>query len=264
MSNLLDEVLAAHGGLNRWEEFSSVGATIVTGGTLWGMKGLIQDSTPRRMTVSLHEVHASVKPFGAPNQRTDFTPDRIAIETDDCNVVAERRNPRASFECHGRLTPWDPLQRAYFNGYALWTYLTTPFVLSLPAVVLEEIKPWIEADQVWRVLRATFPSNLPTHSEVQDFYFGGDYLLKRHDYTVEIADGLTAAQLVYDYIDVQGLRLPTKRRAYYRGMDGRTTDTLLVSIDLSDLRFSAAEDRSSLCDDASNSATCVQAHADVV
>jgi len=39
-------------------------------------------------------------------------------------------------------TPWDPLQRAYFNGYALWTYLTTPFLLAMNGVGVEEIEPW--------------------------------------------------------------------------------------------------------------------------
>ena len=31
-------------------------------------------------------------------------------------------------------TPWDPLHRAYFNGEALWTYLTTPFLLAMDGV----------------------------------------------------------------------------------------------------------------------------------
>jgi len=66
---------------------------------------------------------------------------QFAIETNDCTVVAERRDPRAWFEGHGRLTPWDPLQKAYFNVYALWTFLASPFLLSLPGVVPEEIKP---------------------------------------------------------------------------------------------------------------------------
>jgi hypothetical protein len=32
------------------------------------------------MTVWLHEERSSVTPYGAPDQRTMFTPDRIAIE----------------------------------------------------------------------------------------------------------------------------------------------------------------------------------------
>ncbi|HYB39162.1 MAG TPA: hypothetical protein VEF72_27860 [Mycobacterium sp.] len=71
-----------------------------------------------------------MQPFGAADQKTNFTPDRIAIEKLDRRVVAERKNPRESFAGHGLTTPWDPLQRAYFNGYALWTYLTTPFLMA--------------------------------------------------------------------------------------------------------------------------------------
>jgi hypothetical protein len=35
-------------------------------------------------------------------------------------------------------TPWDPLQRAYFHGEALWTYLTTPFLLAPDGVRVAE------------------------------------------------------------------------------------------------------------------------------
>src|SRR4029453_14904077 len=104
--------------------FTTVRATIVTGGAFWGMKDLVQDPDPREMTVWLHEERASVMPFGAPNQRTALTQERIAIETKNVRVVAERLPPRASFKGHEQTTPWDPLHRAYFNGYALWTYLT--------------------------------------------------------------------------------------------------------------------------------------------
>ncbi|MEW6645138.1 MAG: hypothetical protein AB1586_31880 [Pseudomonadota bacterium] len=238
MSDLLQQVLEAHGGLERWSRFNVVRATIVTGGALWGMKGLHQDSDPREMTVWLHEERASVMPFGAPNQRTAFTPDRIAIETTQGAVVAERADPRASFAGHEKTTPWDPLHRAYFNGYALWTYLTTPFHLALPDVVVEELRPWREDGETWRRLRAHFPSRIATHSAVQDFFFGDDFLLRRHDYSVDVAGGFAAAQRVYDYRNADGVRFPTRRRAFTRSADDRVVeDPLMVSIDLSNVHF---------------------------
>ena len=52
------------------------------------------------------------------------------------------RNPRDSFAGHhADDTPWDPLQRGYFNGYALWTYLTSPFLLALPGFSVRELDP---------------------------------------------------------------------------------------------------------------------------
>ena len=89
MNQLLANVLEAHGGLNRWNNYQKVEAAIVTGGGFFALKGMLQDSTPRRMSVWLHEERSSVLPFGAPDQRTMFTPDRIAIEKLDGTVVAE-------------------------------------------------------------------------------------------------------------------------------------------------------------------------------
>jgi hypothetical protein len=238
VSDLLDSVLEAHGGLERWRELSGVRATIVTGGELFETKGLPQDPSPRNMTVALHEEWASVAPFGAPDQRTDFTPGRIAVEKLDGTVVAERADPRASFAGHELSTPWDPLHRAYFNGYALWIYLTTPFLLALPDVSVSGIGPIEEDGELWSGLQADFPPRIATHSRLQEFYFGPDHLLRRHDYRVDIAGGFPAAQYVSRVVEADGIRLPTRRRAYLADTAGRPIrDRLMVSIDVSDIRF---------------------------
>jgi hypothetical protein len=134
MNELLARIVEAHGELHHWKRFNRVEATTVTGGAFWGMKNLTQDQNPRRMTVSLHEEHASVSPFGDPDWHTEFTPDRIAILRGDSSVVAERHDPRTSFAAHEMTTPWDPLHRAHFNGFVRWTYLTTPFLLTMAGV----------------------------------------------------------------------------------------------------------------------------------
>jgi hypothetical protein len=238
MSDLLADIINAHGGMGRWYGFTKVQASIVSGGGFFPFKGLIQDPNPRQMTVWLHEERSSLTPYGAPDQRTSFTPDRIAIEKLDGTVVAERYEPRDSFAGHQMHTPWDALQRAYFNGEALWTYFTTPFVLTLDGVRVEEREPWREGSEEWRVIRAHFPGSVETHSQIQEFFFGEDLLLRRHDYQVNIAGGFGATQLTSNYATVQGISLPTKRRAYTRGPDRRPIlDMLMVSIDISDVVF---------------------------
>jgi hypothetical protein len=87
-------------------------------------------------------------------------------------------------------------------------------------------------------LRVRFPDEIASHSKEQDFYFGDDFLLRRHDYQVDVAGGFPAAQYVYDHVDVAGLRYPTKRLAYVRGPNRKPIrDLLLVSIDLSNFRL---------------------------
>lgn len=239
MSDLLGAVLAAHGGLDRWRQFSLIEATIVSGGKLWEIKGQPQDPSPRRMTVALHREWASIQPFGAADQKTDFTPERVAIEKLDGRVVAERSDPRDSFKGHSLTTPWDPLQRAYFNGYALWTYLTTPFFMTLPGFAVNEIDPVEDNGEQWWGLQVHFPDRVASHSSRQEFYFGSDHLLRRHDYRVDVAGEFAAIQYLYDIVDAEGIKLPSKRRAYRCDDRGQLLpDELMVSIDVSDIQLS--------------------------
>ncbi len=136
-------------------------------------------------------------------------------------------------------TPWDPLHRAYFNGEALWTYLTTPFLLAGGGVQVEETEPWKQGDDTWHVLRARFPGSIETHSRIQDFFFDESRILRRHDYQVNIAGGFPAAQLISGHVRVGGITVPTKRRAYTRAPDRQPIlDMLMVNIEFSNVEFS--------------------------
>ena len=73
---------------------------------------------------------------------------------------------------------------------------------------------------------------------MQEFYFGSDFLLRRHDYRVDVAGGFAAIQYVYDMVESDGFKLPSKRRAYRCDADGELiADELMVSIDVSDIQL---------------------------
>ncbi|MCT7663869.1 hypothetical protein [Shinella kummerowiae] len=236
--SLLDDIIDAHGGFARRNAFERVEAAAVTTGGLFPLKGLPTDTTRRHMRVWLHEVRASVSPFGAADQQTAFTPDRVAVEKTNSTLVAESRDLPPLFAGHGLNTPWGPLHRAYFNGYAMWLYLNSPFLLAADGVEVREIGRWAERGEDWRVLRVYFPGSMVTHSRQQDFYFDRALDLRRHDYRADIAGSFPAAQLIGYYVEVQGMRVPTRRRAYVRGPDNRPVeDLLMVSIDLDEVRF---------------------------
>jgi hypothetical protein len=239
MNTLLQDVLEAHGGLRRWQELTQVQATIVTDGAFWTMKSVKQDQDPRRVTAALHEQRLSLAPFGDPDWHLDFSPEHVAIRKSGGDAIIETHDPRGSFKGHEMRTPWDPLQRAYFSGYALWTYLASPFLLAAEGVEVTELDPWEESGSTWRVLRARLPATYATHSSIQDFFFGEDFLLGRHDYNVDVAGGFAAAQLIMGYTEADGILLPDTRRAYKRGA-GREAilEPLMVSIDISDVAFS--------------------------
>ena len=237
MSELLTSALEAHGGLGNWRRYSTVSADAASGGELLDRKAP-QSADPRRMTVWMHEQRASVTPFGSGDQRSAFRSDRVAIEKLSGATVAERKNPRLSFEGDDLDTPWDPLKRAYFNGYAMWSYLTVPFSLTMPGVRVAEIEPIVENGQTWQGLEVIMPDDIATHSRIQKFYFGDDFLLRRQDYTLDVAGGANVANYASDIVEIQGIRLPSKRRAYLCDHDYRPLkDRLFIWIDLINLTF---------------------------
>ena len=182
MTDLTTFAMDAHGGLDRWRQLKTVSARLVQGGVLWQLKGQNGVLDDVHVTVDLRKEWASHRPFGQPDRRSAFQPDRVAIETSNGDVLEERANPRESFRGHKFDTPWDSLQLAYFAGYAMWTYLNTPFLFALPGVKTKELESWKENGEAWRRLRVTFPERVATHSAEQTFYFDRQGLLKRHDY----------------------------------------------------------------------------------
>ena len=125
-----------------------------------------------------------------------------------------------------------------FNGYAMWTYLTTPFLLALPGFVTTETTPLKVDGETWRGLEVRFPPEVMGHSETQEFYFGPDLLLRRHDYRVDVAGGFRGVHYVYDYVESGGIKLPTRRRAYQADERNRPIfDPVMVSIDILDITF---------------------------
>ena len=236
---LLAEVLEAHGGIDRWRSFSQVTATVVTGGFLWGIKGIDIDSAPRSMTSEFKRQRTRTAPFGEPDWHMTYQPDCVLIATPAGETIAQQQHPRETFAGHAWETPWSPLQLGYFNGYAMWTYYNLPFLLGEPGVETTEIASINLDGRPLRGLRAQFAPAIHTHCPEQNLYFDDEGLLRRHDYQVDVAGGTRAAHVISDYVEVQGLRFPTQRRVYLRNEDGTfQSERTLVSADLSDVQLS--------------------------
>src|SRR6266566_8828378 len=217
MSDLLETTIEAHGGLERWNQLDAVSVHGINGGALWALKGQAGVVDDVFVRASLHQERESHHPFGAPDRRSAFTAQRVAIETITGEVIEALEQPRASFAGHTLETPWTTLQLAYFVGTAMWTYLTQPFTFALPEFKTTELDPWQEAGEQWRRLHLVWPGYLATHSTEQTLYVGADGLFRRHDYDVEIMGGSGAAHYISDYAKVDGIMVPTRHRIFPRG-----------------------------------------------
>lgn len=238
MTDLLDKLVEAHGGLERWDALQTVTAHLTQGGAVWALKGQPGVLDDVYLTADLHEERVSHYPFGAPGRRSAFTQEHVAIETDDGTVLEAIDDPRMSFAGHVVDTPWTTLQLAYFVGTAMWTYLAQPFAFTMPGFQTAEVEPWHENGEQWRRLKVTWPDYLATHSTVQTVYVGDDGLIRREDYEVEIMGGAPGAHYMSGYTQVDGIMLPAGHRIYGRTPDDQAVfDQLLVSIDLSEIEF---------------------------
>jgi hypothetical protein len=238
MTNLLDTAMHAAGGLDRFNRFHSVSANLHHTGVIWALKQREDVLTDARVTVQLHTQQVSHAPFRPTNHHSVYTPSRVEIRSDSGALVEALDDPRASFAGFEMDTPWSNPQLAYFAGYTMWTYLTSPFLLTRPGIQAEEIEPWVVDGLRWRRLCVTFPADIATHSTVQTFYFDMDGLLRRHDYEVDIQGRNAAARYLSDYVDVQGIAMPTRLRIYPRDANNHALpDPLIVGVDLSDFRF---------------------------
>jgi hypothetical protein len=112
-------------------------------------------------------------------------------------------------------------------------------MLTLPGIQLEEAEPLYDSGETWRTLRVTFPSNIASHSTVQKFYFGDDFLMRRHDYNLDVAGGQNIAHYTHDITESDGLLLSRRRRAFLCDENYKILpDRLLIWIDYSAIRFS--------------------------
>lgn len=236
MSDLLDHALHAHGGLDRWRQVGSIHVRGSVGGLLWGSRGQEGIFATADFTLDVRRQHLVYHDFTGPGLRGVFTPGRVSIEDRARNVLTQRRSPRMAFTGHGPNSPWDQLHALYFGGYAMWNYLTTPFLLTMPGVQVEELEPWEEAGERWRRLRAVFPDDIATHSREQVFHFDSTGLLRRHDYAAEVLGATPAAHYSDAHKEVSGLVFPTRRRVVPVRKDGLSVPTpVLVAIDLTQI-----------------------------
>jgi hypothetical protein len=223
MNELLDEVLAAHGG-ERWRSISAITA-----------QGRLEGLLPRRFAgnklanftfqVQVAEQHTVIRDFPKAGERAVFDRGDVRIETDDGEQLDARTDPRAAFfglSGIRRNLHWDPLDVAYFAGYASWNYLTAPLLLTRDDITVTEGEPWQESGQRWRRLQATFPPEIDTHCRQQTFYVDADGLIRRHDFVAEPVGSWARAALYCDrHRQFDGLTFPTRRRVLPRDPRGR-------------------------------------------
>jgi len=235
-TDLLEQAIDAHGGMERWRSAREVRVRLSSGGRLFDQR------LPKARRVSGEVRFSTDRPYAefagyrffvtgniqgenwkstTPSFPAVFDNGAVRIEGPGGTALGPRQDGRASFARFSRRLWWDQLDGLYFRGYAMWNYVTAPFMLAGNGFALREGTPLQHGDEVWRSLVATFPPDIPTHSPEQTFYFDERGWLRRLDYTAEVIySWATSSNLCYDHKRLSGILVPTRRRVVLR-MGGR-------------------------------------------
>lgn len=202
--SLLEEAIAAHGGMERWHEISSIDVALRAAGPALSAKGQGQALRDLRATADPRRPHVELHGLG----------------TFDADVPRPARMATRM--------RWGSEDIVHFAGYALWGYLAVPFVLADGDVRVRELPR--------RRLQADFPDRIPAHSRRQTFHFDPEARLVRLDYTAEVFFGPfgRAEHRCAGHEWFDGLLVPTRRRVTPRGLPGPT----LIGIEVRELRAS--------------------------
>lgn len=210
-NGLLELVLAASGGLDRWQRARTVRAWLRMSGPTWAAVGQPTILEGIAVEVDVHRQHTVFHDFTGPGRRGVFTPDRVTVHDADGTIRQRRDHPRASYPPRTAATRWDELHALYFAGYAIGNYLTTPYLLTWPGVRTEELTPYQADGEQWRRLRVGFPPDIAVHSAEQVFYFDETGRQRRVDYAPYVLGNRSAAHFTEAHRSVSGLVFPTHR-----------------------------------------------------
>ena len=200
---LVERVVEAHGGLERWHRAAAIRLRLSSGGLAFASKGC---------RTALHDVTATVATTGQ----------EVCLETPGWTHCFDDAIP------HPRGVRWSSGDIAAFAATALWIYVALPFLL-----------PQLDVEERGDRLVVRFPPGLRTHSPTQVLHVDGDGLIRRHDYTaLDFGPWARATQEVGAYREAGALRFATRRRVRPRMWPHRP---LLVWIDIASVEVQAVQ-----------------------
>lgn len=228
---LVDRIIRAHGGIERWQAVETVMARVSMGGL---------EFTSRLHPAPLRDVEVcvtagtpvlSMAGYPAEGQVAHFQPSRVWIERADGHIEEERAAPGATFRTLRHWFLWDRLDIVYYCGVTLWQALCLPFSLLRSGCELTELAPedMARGERLYP-LRVVYPADVPCFASEQTYYADAAGLLHRVDSSPQLyGTWLRVSQLLEGHEMFEGFVHATRRHVHPCSLGGHPLRSVPLS-----------------------------------
>ena len=118
-ASLVEEVIDAHGGADRWQTVSELSIDVSAGGLAVASKFQRRGLRDLVARVSTDSQRVVLAPYPSRGHRGVFDRGAVRIEADNGRLVRQRLDPRAGLGNPRHLLWWDHLDLLYFGASSL-------------------------------------------------------------------------------------------------------------------------------------------------
>ena len=234
---LLDDLLIAHGGIDRWRRVNRFTLHLSIGGAVIGEKCGVPTLKDLAVQGSMDDQSLEIIGLTASDELARYQPGRVVLEGRGGGVLSAKRLPEEGLRSWLRANTWDELQLAYFCGCVIWNHIVLPFCLADEGAQTEELASVRVQMETWRRLKAKFPERFITYSASQSFYANGGNLLRRVDHA-SLYDDSRIAHEFWGHQRFSGIMVPTLSRQLILESDGAVmAQPVLVDVEIFDALY---------------------------
>jgi hypothetical protein len=215
VESLIDRIVQAQGGRERWTASSRVMASFSMGGAEF--MSHLQPRPFRGVDVALdvRNFSATFAPFPETGLTGVFEPRRVRVENDAGEIVSDRPTPGPVTRSLRHWMVWDSLDLLFVAGVILWHSLLLPLLLCRVGVGADEVTGGKGSTDHWERLGVHFPGDVPLPSSRLQLHVDSRGLVRQVDYSPQAYGGLIrVAQEVAGYESFDGLLFPTRHSLY--------------------------------------------------
>jgi hypothetical protein len=234
--SLLEQVLSASGGSDRWRNMRGFTVHMTMSGLLVEQKHRENSLKEVVIEADIREHSVRIMGFDASNDRLFCDLSQVGIENENGQVIQAERRSFEDWTKRASNGSWDVLDLAQFCGYSVWTLVAMPYFLETAASIREGDPPLVNGGlQPLRLMYVEFSEAASIYPLQQKLFFDSEGLLVRVDYDALELGGRPVSQFVSAYQNFSGYIIPTLRRLRPVGPETGPTKPPVLDIEIFDL-----------------------------